>query len=370
MPPAVNLQSSLAWSHLNTYLASIGPVYAEGLIETHFKKHPLMAMLKAVGNVKEYDDGGDQIIVRLAIGENPTLKFRSPYADPPLQKNETVTQAAFRWGTLTGAVTFFDADLKKNMRRGKLIDLVEPAIKQAFNTVDKRISWAIGQGMSDIDTSSGTAATMADTAADIVLGLRDAIAGLSSVGGSPASYGGLDPNGADTNVADWVANVYDNSANGGVPKLQKTLEHTLNLCVHGMYFPDYCVTDQAGAELYMETLLPNIRYRDLEVGDAVFSGYEFHGMPLLWDLDAVAMTSQPTTWQGAADSANTSRFYMVAPESFSWWWNPDWNMDQAIEPEWRIPENGLRRSKLITLQCQLTCEDRRSNGVLINVANN
>ena len=362
--------TSQAWAYLNSYLTAIGPTYIPGLVETNFKKHVLLGRLKANNRVRTYEEGGHGIIKRLAIGENPTIMFRGPKADPDVQFNEFTTQAYWGWGTLTGSLTFWDDDINKCRGKAQLLDFVDPQVKQAVNTIAKRISWALGQGATGRTDDTTMVAPGAATT-DLLLGLRD---GVSDISGAPypTTYGGLNPH-DNTNLGSWYANSYDNSANGGVGKLVKTMEHVANLCVHGMFPLEFVISDQAGAELYAEQLYPNVRYTNLgdnSKGETVFEGYTFRNMPVMWDVDVkpfVTAEVPSTGWSGTADTASTSRFYFIAPESMSWWWNPVWNERNAISPEWRYPERGFRRSKQIALQSQFVVEDRRSNGLLYNV---
>jgi len=363
------------WAYLNSFFTSVAPVYARGYVETRFKRHVVMGRLLQQDRVQTSEAGGQGIIKRLSVGENPTIKIRSPRADPPMQNNEFMTQAFWGWGSMTGSLSFYDDDIKKCQGEAQLIAWIEPQINQAMSTIDKQISWWICQGNTGRNDDPAKFATDADTLTNLILGLRDGISASNTASTGPihpTTYGSIgDADWSNPNVlVDWQANVVDGAA-GGASGLLASLERMTNNCVHGEYPLDFIATDQNGYELYKSLLWPNVRYNDFDhAGDTTFEAVLFKNLPIVWDVDLQPWTSPLTNAGGTTgtyDAAGTSRYYGVASQACHFWWNPDWNYTDAIERDFRFPENGFRRSKLINIQCQFVVEDRRSNGLLVNV---
>ena len=368
--------SAQTWAFLNSYLTSVAPIYAKGYVETQFKKHVFLSRLMKQNRVQTYQEGGQGIIKRIAYGTNPTIKLRGPKSDPPLQFNEFMTQAFWPWGSITGSLTFWDDDIKKCRGKQQLVAWVEPQVQQAMKTVDKQLSWWVLQGNTGRTDDTTKFDTTSDTTVNNILGVRDGIApGDGNTSLTPGSYGNialadLGPNGI---LNDWYANVMDASANGGPGRLPRLLLQSIQSCVHGSEPIDFVCTDLNGWVLYADMAYPNVELTSFEgAGDTVFDAYSIGGKPLVWDVDCTPFLSGQDTgggsWTGTADTSSSySRYYGVPTGAFTWWWNPDWNYDNAIETDWRLPERGFRRSKLINLQCQLTLEDRRSAFLLYNV---
>lgn len=376
--------ASQNWAYLSSFFTAVAPVYARSYIETRFKRHVVMGRFMQQNRIDTAEAGGQGIIKRLAIGENPTIKIRSPRADPPMQQNEFMTQAFWPWGSMTGSLSFYDDDIKKCQGEAQLIAWIEPQINQAMSTIDKQMSWWVCQGNTGRTDDPTKYDKPADTVSNLILGLRDGIsAGTAQIPGGtlpanpqahPLQYGGIASDDWTNQqvLFDWQANLVDGSALGSAGLLSN-LERMTNNCVHGEYPIDFIGTDQPGYELYKSLLWPNVRYNDFDhAGDTTFEALLFKNLPIVWDVDLQpwiagqdnGLAPNPTQ---SYDNANSSRYYGVASQSMRFWWNPDWNYTDAIEKDFRYPENGFRRSKLINLQCQFICEDRRSNGLLYNV---
>lgn len=360
--------TSQTWAHLNSLLNSTVPIRVKHAVETYFKQNRVLSLLTKEKRVDVKKDGGLGIIVPLLINQNGTIKFRSLDNDPPLQIQEWRTNAYFPYGTLTGALTFKESELWPNMGEGKLADIIDPQVDQALMTIKKHLNWAMVRG------ASGQAAASDNPVADssaLILGLRDGITGHGTAL-YPSTYGGLNPaSGGDTDVSEWKAAERRNATNGGVPRLIPNMDNVLNGTVHGENKVKLILTSQAGAELYAQQVYPNVQRISYEgAGETVFSGYNFNGLPVDWDdqcLPFLTAEKPASGWNGTADPPNTARMYFFAPGSARFWWHPSHNLGNAIHKDWRVPESGFRRSKMISLLGQFLIEDRRSNGLLWDI---
>ena len=366
-------------AYFNSVLTKMGPAYLQGYKDTQFRRHWLLASLLAGGGVKREKHGGTAIMFALAIGENPTVQFGSPYAAFKIQAAEDMTTAQFPWAGLKGSITVMDADVHRCVGKEKIISFLDPKFKQFSATVKKRLAVAIGNGASgrtDGVFASGSATSIVEDSTMVHLGLRDAItsAGAASIGDSdttcpyPDYYGGLAPQ-ANTALGDWSSPVVNNANTKA--NLVQNLNHARGLAENSgtdaMW--DLVVTDQVGREVYEALLAPNIRYNDLKVGDSIFKGVEFGGKPMIFDEDVkpfLAAEVPATAWTGTADTAATSRYYGVALDSFVLVENPDWNLDQKVDDDWRAPEDAKRKSSLVHYEGQIICRERRANWLVRN----
>lgn len=116
----------------------------------------------------------------------------------------------------------------------------------------------------------------------------------------------------------------------------------------------------------------NIRYTDVQVGDAVINAVVFRGKPLVFDRHITSITATPSgsggiAWSGTNDTASTHRIYMLNTKYWEFHFDSEWNMDNAIEKQWRIPVDQFKRTKLIALRGQLITRQRRYQSVVTNI---
>lgn len=347
------MASTLTWSNLNTIFTATGPAYLRGKMEEIvFEAHPFLEKIRANGNIKDSTTPGVKLVKRIRVGTNPTIALRSTRDIVPVADTETMTTAQFNWGSLTGSVSFFDEDLHDNMGEAQMVDLIQPALDQAVDTWTEIISRCL------IDTTSANSAFQ-------ILGLKDAVADGSIV--RPPDYGGLTP----ALYPGWASAV---TASNGLASLVDDLNHVYNSASYGSKQPDMVWTTQRGEELYRSAMDTNIRYTDTATGDGTINAVTFRGKPVLFDRELTIQTATPTTvgggstWTaGTNDTASTHRFYLLNSKFWDWNFDSQWNLENAIEKQWRIPTNQFNRAKLIAIRCQLVCTQRRYQGLLTSV---
>jgi len=363
------MPNTITWSNLEHIFTATGPVYFKGIVQTYFRESPFLALIQQKGNIEKVSVSGPTVVQRLRYGGNTTVGWRSTRGEVPIEEQSMLTTAAWNWGSLTGAVTFYDEDLHDNMGEAQLVDLVQVTLDQLADTIKNKIASAILQGTSgDPDPSAN------EQVSARILGLKDAV---TTGGGTstnpaniarPATYGGLtdvDLGGqiAGLNQGAWSAAIVAGTSQAA--DIPKNLRALVNRCTWGTVKPDFLLAPLEIYEAYESSMVNNIRYVTLNVGDTSFEGLAVRGIPLIFDRLMTGITSVPTGWSGSAtESSTTHRVYAIRAADWKWVFDPQWDMQNGLEPNWRIPEDGFRRTRLLCIRSQLICVNRTTQGLL------
>lgn len=347
------MPSDIAYDNLNTLAVATLPKYVRGKVEdVVFDANLFLDMIRKNGKITDYKDGtGKQLVQHIRIGRNSTVANRSMKDKVPQAEQETMTNAAWDWGSMTGSITFFDVDLHDNMGKQQLIDILQTEVDVMIDTWAERMSKNILQE------------TSADSAFQF-LGLKDAVSDGTRI--SPATYGSL----SRATYPGWAAVVQNNA--GVLENLIDDLNTAYDTASYGGIQPDFVLTTQLGVNLARRAMGPGMRYTDFQTGELTINGVTFRGKPMAFDRFLTSITSTPSgsgsiAWSGTTDTASTNRFYLLNTKYWEFHFDANWNMENAIESGWRIPTDEYSRSKLMAIRGQLICKQPRYQALVVNV---
>ena len=121
-------------------------------------------------------------------------------------------------------------------------------------------------------------------------------------------------------------------------------------CARGNDSPDLILTSQAGYENYESTLVDSKRFVNTNAADAGFESLMYRGSTILFDRDV--------------------------PDSFMYFLNSNY-LDFVVHPDvdmhsvpFREAENQWARFSRVIWKGQLTCSNRKRQGIVTNVDDN
>lgn len=343
------MATAAVYANLEQTYAATDAYRRKQVINQVFRKHFFMQWMRAKGRMKIETAPGNAIQINITVGENPNIGFDDPDRQETWGQADTLRTASFPWSTVPGNWHITEKQLTHNMSPAKVVDLVKLQNDAFAGTYAKTVSNAIMAGVGPTDANP-----------NIMNGLANTIWNSSSL--RPPSYGGLTV--AEYDV--WQANVVTPS--NGLAGLISDLT-TLWIDCTDESEPDVSVATPTAYVLYQDSMAGAIRYRNTEIGDAVFSGLDFMGKPFIFDKELAAITSTPTGWSGTPDTASTNRVYQLTLSDWSWVFTPGHTLSDIANPELvNTAPSGIRgRGALAYLESQLLCEKLYTQGLYRNM---
>jgi len=390
-------------------LSSTMRVYRSKLQDNIFGKSPLFWWLNDKGRRKT-QNGGYQIMQPLLYGVNSTIDFFDPYDVFDVTPQEGITTAKYDWKNLGGTISISGTEERKNNGENAIFNLLEAKVMQLEETMKLKVNaylhgihGAYGKtfcesgntkdsvGGTNVE-SGGNQFTSLDHIVRQAFGMVDtettATAFTHTVGGVQVSITATDSG----TYADWITNVvtahqnawwmnYSNpgydvyDAINGSPGLSLgnneietageclgNSNQNLISAMRSMYNrlpenPDLGLCSQQIYEVYEGALMPLERFTDTRVGDAGFGNLKFYGMTLMFDQ--AIKTALPAVAPTVA--APATPFYFLNSKSLAW--VVDSGRD-FVTPPFQSPPNQDAKVSKILLMANLTCNERRKNGVL------
>jgi hypothetical protein len=235
------------------------------LVDNIFRKRPLLEHLLSNGRVR-IEDGGYSIVEQLMFNEGQADTY-GEWDLIAVKPVNTITAAQYFWKQFFATIAISALEKAQNTGKSQVINVTEAKIKQAEQTLRKKLS-----GMLYGTYASGTPAN--DWTA------------LTVLIDSTTPCGGIDP-ATETWWASYEAAVGSVDAAG--------LETAMRLAVmttsdNGGDEVDALFTDPTTYAFYESTLTPQVRYTDTNKANLGFRNLLFENVPIMWDADCPAQT--------------------------------------------------------------------------------
>ena len=350
----------------------------EGLFDQIFSSTPfLSALYGAYGKKKKRGkgikmvNGGERIRVPLLYGKNTTVSSYSGYDTLDVTPQDGVTTAFFTWRQLAGSVAISGLEEIKNRGEHAVRNLLETKITQLEMTMRDELNLQLlGKTVSSSVFIAGQGHMASTAASDIdplaLLIPKDPTSSVSIGNINQTSYSWWRPRTIDGSA---VHGSKDSGAERGFlcstwAVLNQALRYAYNRCsIGGGGSPDLILCDQLGYESYEAGLDSRSRIVNESKGPVSvgFESVRFKGADIIWDEFC------PDLDTGVAyDSASwaTSTFFLLNTDFIEF--VIDSQTDFAATPFMR-PENQDAKVSQILLAGNMTCSNRRKQGVVYGV---
>jgi hypothetical protein len=228
-----------------------------------FDDIPLFKWLTAKGRAIPAA-GGNEIVEPVMLSTNSTAKAYSEYEDLDVTPQDAGTAAFYPWARYAVTVAISGDERDRNTSKQAIIDLLQGKMEQAELS------------MSDL-MSQDLFSTKAGTDGKSLIGLRAMIAAAPS----STSVGRI-----ATSETAW-RNQTDTGAYTFSTDGERLWSAMFNNCTNHGTQPDLIVTTKAIHEKYEQELRDrgSLVVGGLAVGDGSYKGFEFKGVPVIWDRD-------------------------------------------------------------------------------------
>jgi len=102
----------------------------------------LLRVLNSKGNI-QLEDGGQTLVQELSFAENSTFKFYSGYEILDVAQSEVISAAEYDWKQAAVAVTVSGLEMRQNMGRNRVINLITTRVQNAEDTMSNNLSTGI-----------------------------------------------------------------------------------------------------------------------------------------------------------------------------------------------------------------------------------
>lgn len=306
-------------------------VIRKRLADNVFLANPTAAYFLSQGRV-ELQDGGLQIQEPLMYTRNSTVM---PYSGWDVINNtaqDEVTAAFFNWRQASVAISI-------NGLEGEVQNSGGPAILSLLKAKVKVAEMSLTQFFDE-----KIHAPVGSKVAKDILGFDE----LIEDGGTFSTVGGI-----DSNVNLFWRN--KRKLSGGLALLTQDMRNLYNTCSEGGTHPDWIVTTQQAYEEYENQNAGKQRISNQKLLDVGFENLMFKGATMVFNRNCIG----PDT--GAASSnlymANSDfiRFVVASRRNFKM-------------TQWKDPINQDGRVAQILVALNMTCNNRRFQGVLDGIA--
>lgn len=344
--------------------AYVGGVYAhtaEAVIkevrDIQFNKNLMWAALMDKNKLSKYTAAGRSIIAPIDSGTNPTLDWRDLTSQIPLDQYAPTKWAEHPWADLSGACVFYDKIRKQNTGKAQIINWVERVIRNTMLGIKLKGELAFTSGYGEDGDENGVSDNKPR-----MRGLKSAVTDGTHARSNTA-YGGI----TTANEPNWASYMKQSS---GLDQLPADLLDIILTLEGRTGSPDVLWTDQFLYSQYHQSLKPSVRLTSLKVGDLEFQGLDFRGIPMMFDPNITPITTAtlPTNWTGTVDGDSTHRCYALTLEDWALAQMPDWEWSNPIESKEREPNDQFAMSRLIGVESNAICLNRRSQSCLWGVA--
>lgn len=315
------------------------------LYDQVFKQNVFFNWLHSRGR-KRMVNGGERIQIALQTGTNSTVGSYSGYEVLDTTPQDNLTSCFYTWKQIAGSVAINRLEERQNSGEAQIMSLMQQKVSELQLSMSDEVNrqllgaFAAGNGGKDLlplphiiadDPSTGTAAT------------------LGSISGATSSF--------------WRNQTQDSSATT-TKGYKDELRNFWNDCSKGPGGgPDMVLFDQVSYEQYESALDDHTRHTNIAMADLGFDNVRLKGATCFWDervpdsenqVVSTADGGSPTS--GSAYFVN-SRFLELIVDS---------QTDFITTPFVR-PENQDARVAQVLFYGELTCSNRRKNGVLASI---
>ena len=235
------------------------------LVDNIFRKRPLLEHLLSNGRVR-IEDGGYTIVEHLLFNEGQADTY-GEWDLIQVKPSNAITAAQYEWKQFFATIAISALEKAQNTGKAQIINVTEAKIKQAEQTLRKKLSGMLyGTYASATTTNDWTALTV----------LIDSTTPCGRIDPATepwwASYeaavGAVDAAGLETAMRTAVMTTSDNGGDE----------------------VDALFTDPATYAFYESTLTPQVRYTDTSKANLGFRNLLFENVPIMWDSDCPAGT--------------------------------------------------------------------------------
>lgn len=245
---------------LNNYVSTT-------LEDNIFNQMVLFKWMNDKGGLKEYQDGGNKIIVPLLMGKNSTAKSYSGYDIIDTTPQEGIANAAYDWKQEAVSITIDRRSERINSGKHAVINLLKSKIMQAELSLQDMFNKQL--------FGDGTGNEGKD-----LLGLAAIVDATPSTG----IVGGIDA----ATYSFW-RNYQGTSSGSSFSLLFKSMRTAYNTQSAGSAgdHPDLFLTSQTVYEGFEGLLVTSVNYNvgmvDAKLADIGFENYKFKGARVVWD---------------------------------------------------------------------------------------
>jgi hypothetical protein len=310
------------WDDLHT---STWERKGQDLVDIAFNKNPTLFMLQKRGRIVNRA-GGTDITIPLEYGENATVTSIGRGSKISIVDNEKFHTAVYPWKWIACSIVSYMTDVQKNKGEAAIFNQVEANLKNARKSIEKSMNTMLmgdGSGNSNLDID----------------GFKKYVPTTYNSG----SIGGID---TATNPK-WETQYTSMSGLDHTVYLIDYMRTMFNNCSddNGGDSPNHIITTQGIYEWYEDEVSEiHQLVNKNELADAGFKTLEYKGCPMTWtsvqtagymhflNLDYFELSNDPSKW-----------FEMT---------------------EWKNAQDSLDRVCQIVAQGNLTCSNRRRQGLI------
>lgn len=286
-------------------------------------KNALLTHLKEKGGIIKHD-GGRTIVKELDYAENGTYKEYSGYENLDISASDVLSSAEYNWRQSAVTVTISGLEKRQNSGANAVANLLAARINNAMRTMANKTSVGIysdgtGSGGKQID------------------GLQAIVADSPSAG----TVGGINA----ATYSFWRN--YASSAATSAGNIESRMNAAFNSLCRGSDMPNIIVADANYFGYYQETLQTRQRFTNDATAGSGFT-------------NLVYMGNVPVILEGG-DSIAANHMYFLNTDYLFF----DVHKEAFMTPlPARIPTNQDAEVFPIILQCNLTCSNRKLQGVI------
>lgn len=303
--------------------------FANEIFDNVVTNNATLNELQKAGNIYVVG-GGRQFTHPIFYTNNTTFAAYAKDATITPTVQEMFTRSTWDIKCLAGAIAV--SKMEEAMNAGdkeKMIDYVE-GLKMA---AELSMSELIGDQLfhTDYDTAENI-----DSIPKIIYSVPSAQTHV---------VGGID--GSDANATYWKNYAYTAAIAFSASGLNY-MDQALNQATFGRQGPTFIITTKSIFTYYQLTLTANVRYTQLEKGDAGFRNLMYATLPVMFD-----------------DNCAANHMYFIDGKSLRLQVLAQGNM--KLTP-FQDSYNQLMSRALLYMYCNLTCGSRRTNAVLTNIS--
>lgn len=326
--------------------------YRKKLYDNIFNACPFFHWLHSNGR-KRVEDGGERIVIPLQYGRNSTIKSMSSgydIIDTTPQDNQTA--AYYNWKEIAGSISISNKELVQNSGRHKVISLLE--------TKTSETEMSMTEELEAMTLGKITSGQSADDLLCISEFIQKTPTGSDSVGGiDQSAYSWWRNQVSTTARTTWallltgMTNMYNSTSKGGSKGKRA--------------FPDLLLMTQNAYESYEAACRDKIQIINEKVADLGFGGLKFKGATCTWDEympDVYTNTTSMTPDTVDTYSHTKHNMYFINSDFIEFVVAK--GQDLTIGP-FIQPENQKAKTSIIYLMGEVTCSNRRKQGLLANI---
>ena len=299
------------------------------------------------GKRKRTEDGCERLVIPLEYGKNQTFKsMTSGYDTIDTTPGDPLTSAYYNWKEFAGSVTISNKELAMNQGKGKIISLLEAKANNAEMSATEALeamllTFTVGNGGSDISPL-------------FLLIQKDPSVSASIGGINQSTYA-------------WWRNQVQAGTTATYAGFVGEMTHLYNLCSKGgakgkRSKPDMILCDQIYYETYEAACRAKgqIILQNDNIADLGFGGLKFKGSTLMWDeyFPDVSGTTPVTDPDSYSRSYTGAAYINSEFIEFVVCKGQDFVVGPFIQPE-----NQKAKTSIMYLMGELTCSNRRKQGI-------